>query len=63
MIPDTLVNFFGENRIPVMDQEAIGVIGRNRFAQLLQRPLSRGMRRDIMPCCEPLRRAAWRSVT
>src|SRR5215471_19006965 len=46
-IPDTLVNLFGENRIPVMDQEAVGVIGRNGLSELLQRPLSCGMSGDI----------------
>jgi hypothetical protein len=30
-----------------VDQEAIRVIGWNRFAELLQRPLSGGIRRDI----------------
>jgi hypothetical protein len=47
-IPDPLVNFFGENSIPVMNQEAIRVIGWNRFAELPHGPLRRGMRRDLV---------------
>jgi hypothetical protein len=35
---DALVELPGENTIPVMDEEAIGVIGRDGFPQLLQAP-------------------------
>jgi len=34
-MPDTLVNLFGENRIPVMDHDAVGVIGRHGLSELL----------------------------
>ena len=46
-IPYTLVNVFGEYRVPVTDQETIGVIDRDRFSELLHGPLSRGMGRHI----------------
>src|SRR5215475_1536320 len=42
-VPYTLINLFGENRVSGMDQEAIRVIGWNRFAELLHGPLRRGM--------------------
>jgi len=34
-IPYTLVNLLGENGIPVMDQDAVGVLGWNRLSKLL----------------------------
>ena len=37
-VPDALVELPGENIIPVMDEEAIGVISWDGFAQLLQCP-------------------------
>jgi hypothetical protein len=37
----------GEDTVAVMDEEAVAVIRRYRFAQLLQGPLRRGMRRDV----------------
>jgi len=46
-IPDTLVDWFGENRIPIMDQDAIRVIGWNGCSELLHGPLSRGVCRHI----------------
>ena len=46
-IPDTLIHLFGENGIPVMDQDAVRVTGRNRFSELLHGPLGGGMRRHI----------------
>src|SRR5215813_11201751 len=44
---NALVESVRENAITVMDEEAIAVIRRYRFAQLLQGPLCRGMRRDV----------------
>ena len=46
-MPYTLVNVFGENRIPVVDQEAIRMIDRNGFSKLLHGPRSCGMGCDI----------------
>lgn len=42
-----LIHYFGENRISVMDEKTIRVVCRDRFTELLDSPLSRGMRRDI----------------
>src|SRR6266568_627741 len=41
------VQGLGENAVAVMDEEAVAVIRRYRFAQLLEGPLRRGMRRDV----------------
>lgn len=46
-VPYALVELSGENTVPVMDEEARGVICWHRFAQLLQGPLCCGMRRDM----------------
>ena len=42
-VAHTLVERLGEDRITVMDQKAVGVFGRNRFAELLHRPWGRGV--------------------
>src|SRR5215831_12900581 len=42
-----LVNVFGEDDIPVMDENAVRVVSRNGFAELLPGPLRRGMGCDI----------------
>src|SRR5918996_5925213 len=42
-----LVKRLGEDRITVMDQKAVGVLGRNRFAGLLHRPWGCGVCRHI----------------
>ena len=42
-----LVDVFGEDGIPVMDEHAVGVISRDCFSELLDGPLRRGMGRDI----------------
>src|SRR5215831_1952314 len=42
-----LVELRGENAVPIMQQKAIGVVSRDRFTQLLQRPRRRRVRRDI----------------
>ena len=42
-----LVNVFGEDGMPVMDENAVYVVSRNGFAELLQGPLRRGMGCDI----------------
>src|SRR5262245_22351942 len=44
---DTLIESVRENAITVMDEEAVAMIRWDRFAQLLQSPLCRGMRRDV----------------
>lgn len=36
---DALVELLGENTVPVMQQKAVRVVSRNRFAQLLERPV------------------------
>jgi hypothetical protein len=46
-MPYALVKGRRENAVAVMDEEAVAVIGRYRFAQLLQGPLCRGMCRDV----------------
>lgn len=46
-VAHTLIDLFGENGIPVVDQDAIAVIGWNGFAELLRGPLSSRMRRDM----------------
>ena len=43
----TLVELRGEDAIPVMEEEAIAMVSWDRFAQLLQRPCSRGVRGHI----------------
>ena len=42
-----LINRFGEDGVPVMDEYAVRVVSRDRFTQLLDRPLSGGMRCHI----------------
>ena len=37
-VPDVAIEVLGENTIPIMDEEAVGVIGRDGFAELLQCP-------------------------
>src|SRR5215471_16602377 len=44
----TPVDFRSEDAIAIMDDEAIGMIARQRFPELLQRPLRRGMGRDVV---------------
>jgi hypothetical protein len=34
-----LIHFFGEDAVPIMDQEAIAVMAWNGFSELLRRPL------------------------
>jgi hypothetical protein len=40
----TPVELLGEDRIAIMDEETVRLIRWDRFTQLLERPLSRGMR-------------------
>ena len=44
-VTDMLVKLRGENAVPIMQEETVGVIRGDGFAQLLQCPLRRGM------CC------------
>ena len=46
-VVDRLVKLRGENAITVMDEEAIGMVRRDRFAQVLERPVCCGMRGHI----------------
>src|SRR5262249_21276708 len=41
------VELRGENAVAVVQEKAVAVVSWYRFAQLLQGPLRRGMRRDI----------------
>jgi len=53
-IPHAPIKLVRENTIPVMEEEAIGVVSRERFTQLLQRPWGRGMCRYVRmqnPAC------------
>src|SRR5215471_13095911 len=45
---ETLVDFLCEDAIVIMDEEAVGMIARQRFPELLQRPLRGGMGRDVV---------------
>ena len=47
-IPKTLVDLLREDTVPIVDDEAIGVIARQRFPELLERPFRRGMGRDVV---------------
>src|SRR5215472_17416627 len=47
-IPKTLVDLLSEDTVPIVDDEAIGMITRHRFPELLQRPFRRGMASDIV---------------
>src|SRR5262245_20935623 len=42
-----LVDVLGEESISVMDENAVGVISRDGFSELLHGPRRRGVRRDI----------------
>src|ERR1700730_1417076 len=44
---ELLVHLCREDRVTVMDQETVGMIAGNRFAQLLQGPGCRWMRGDV----------------
>src|SRR4029453_17890875 len=45
-VPNTLVHLFGENRVAIMDEEAIGMVNWDRLAKLLKGPCGSGMGRD-----------------
>src|SRR5215831_5516377 len=47
-VRQTLVDFLCEDAIAIMDDEAIGMISRQRFPELLERPFRRGMGRDVV---------------
>ena len=42
-----LIELWGKDAVPIMDQEAVAVVRWDRVAQLLQDPSRRGMRRHI----------------
>jgi hypothetical protein len=43
-----LVDVLGEVAVAIVDQEAAGMISRQRFPELLERPLRRRMGRDVV---------------
>src|SRR5215831_14500417 len=47
-VRQTLVDLFSEEAVAIVDQEAVGMISRQRFPELLQRPFRRGMGRDVV---------------
>ena len=47
-IRETLVDFLSEDTVPIMDYEAIGMVARQCFPGLLQRPFRRGMGRGVV---------------
>src|SRR5215471_6324030 len=47
-VPQTPVDFRSEDAIAILDEEAVGMIARQRFPELGQRPLRRGMGRDVV---------------
>src|SRR2546427_1085604 len=46
-VTDALIELLREDAIPSMDEEAVAMISRDRFAQLLHRPVGRGVCRHI----------------
>ena len=44
----TSVDLLSEDAVAVVNQEAVGMIARQRFPELLQRPFRRGMASDIV---------------
>src|SRR5215471_18785723 len=47
-VRQTVVDFLCEDAIAIVDGEAIEMIARQRFPELLQRPLLRGMGGDVL---------------
>src|SRR5215831_14235463 len=47
-VRETLVDVLSEDAVAVVDQEAAGMISRQRFPELLERPFRRGMGRDVL---------------
>src|SRR5215467_1206322 len=47
-ISKTLVHLLSEDTVPIVDDEAVGMIARQRFPELLQRPFRRGMVSDVV---------------
>jgi hypothetical protein len=46
-VTHALLNRFGEDGTPVMDENAVRIVSRDRFPDLLHGPLRRGMGRSI----------------
>ena len=46
-VRQTLVDFLSEDAIAIMDDEAVGMVARQRFPELLQCPFRRGMGRGV----------------
>ena len=47
-VSETLVDVLTEDAVAIVDQEAVGMIARQRFPKLLQGPCRRGMGRDVV---------------
>jgi hypothetical protein len=47
-IGKTLVNGLREDTVPIVDGKAVGMVARQRFPELLQRPFCCGMRRGVV---------------
>src|SRR5215472_6286179 len=47
-VRETLVDFFSEDAISIVDDEAVGMVAWQRFPELLQRPFGRGMGGDVV---------------
>ena len=43
-----LVDFLSEDAVPIVDDETIRMVARQRFPELLQRPFRRGMGRGVV---------------
>ena len=44
----TSVDIHREYAVAIVDDEAVGMVARQRFPELLQRPFRRGMSRDVV---------------
>src|SRR5215471_11461605 len=47
-VRQTLVDLLSEEAVAIVDQEAVGMIARQRFPELLEGPFRRGMGRDVL---------------
>ena len=47
-VRETLVYVLSEDAVAIVDQEAVGMISRQRFPELLERPFRRGMGSDVL---------------
>ena len=47
-VRETLVDLLSEDAVAIVDQEAVGMLARQRFPELLQGPFRRGMGRYVL---------------